>query len=114
MNARDTRLTTFADADPDPAVPADESATPTPHRHESYRNGRCIAIASDGTRCSADSQMREPVCGPHDRDGQTTIESPAPRLIEAASGKPWSELPIPVKDAVLDRVRALDEERDSR
>ncbi len=77
----------------------------TPHRHESYHNGRCRAISQDGQRCRADSQMSSELCGPHDRaDDVTTIDDGPRELIEATSGVEWENFANRlVRGAVKDR-----------
>ena len=97
----DATLEDFGVSSPAPERPAtperdgedgqdDEDEIETPHRHETYHNGRCRAISADGMRCLADSQMSSDLCGAHDRAADVTTIDDGPReLIEATLGVEW-------------------------
>lgn len=59
----------------------------------SYRNGRCRAIARDGTRCSAPSQFDEDCCATHARDQfVVTIDDDPKEVVEHTAQSVWSNI----------------------
>lgn len=79
-----------------------------------YRTGRCRAIDTSGTRCSAPSTHGEPCCHQHGLDDRgTTIDDGPVALIEATTRTVWTNVENERVRAAVDRIQSSQEATDA-